>query len=149
MNRLRLTEEEWAAIQRGPLVRGKHDRARLSPVDLSTAALTPTDGAKLLLSQIIAAKLPGRWYREFTFHESRDWRLDVAGFVDDLKLAIEVDGGVHRIKKRFLGDLEKQNALTFCDWRLLRCTPRQVRSGDALTMVRQFLITKGLNHVSP
>lgn len=116
---------------------GRLDKA-ISPQD----SLTPTDGAKRLLKAIIDAKLPGTWYREFTFHEERDWRLDVAcPWIGawNCKIAIEVDGGVHRIKKRFLGDIEKHNALVISGWRYLRVTPAQVDSGEALTLISALL----------
>jgi very-short-patch-repair endonuclease len=98
------------------------------------------DYAAVLLAQIVDAALPGQWFREFTFHESRNWRLDVA--CPARKLCIEVDSFVHRIRKRFLGDIEKHNALTFAGWHYLRCTPEQVRTGQALALVRAF-VTKG------
>ncbi len=99
--------------------------------------LIPTDGAKSLLKAILDANLPGRWYREFTFHAERDWRLDVA--CPDIALGVEVDGGVHRIKKRFLADIEKHNALVLSGWRYLRVTPAQVKSGYALTLVKALV----------
>ena len=103
---------------------------------------TPSDYAAVLCLQIVEAALgdpalAGQWFREFTFHESRNWRLDVA--CPGRKLAIEVDGGVHRIKKRFLGDIEKHNALVFAGWTYLRVTPEQVRTGEALALVRAYM----------
>ena len=98
---------------------------------------TPTDAAKRLLQAILAVPLPGLWCREYTFHEQRDWRLDVA--CPQEKIGIEVDGGVHRIKKRFLGDIDKHNALILCGWRYVRCTPAQVDSGFALDLLRALL----------
>lgn len=105
----------------------------------SKDSLTPTDGAKRLLQAILDAKLPGFWCREFTFHEERNWRLDVASPLQ--KICVEVDGHVHRIKKRFLGDIEKHNALILSGWRYLRFTPAQVESGYALTLIK--VLTEG------
>lgn len=99
--------------------------------------LTPTDGAKRLLQAILAADIEGPWYREFVFHEDRNWALDVA--CPRLKLGCEVDGMVHRIKKRFLGDMTKHNALTLAGWRWVRCTPAQVDSGEALVLLKALV----------
>lgn len=134
---MRVTEEEYTALIRR-VKTWSPPRSQLAPV-------TPTDHAAVLFAQIIEAalvdsSLVDQWFREFTFHESRNWRLDLA--CPALKLGIEVDGIVHRIKKRFLGDIEKHNALTFAGWAYLRVTPEQVRTGEALALVRAYLKNK-------
>jgi very-short-patch-repair endonuclease len=128
---VRLSEAEYRTLRtRTNGLRPQEPRPR-------RAILPPTDAAIVLFAQILQAGLPGEWFREFTFHESRHWRLDVA--CPARKLGIEVDGGVHRIKGKFLRDMEKWNALTFAGWRVVRVTPEQVRTGEALTMMRAFL----------
>lgn len=86
-----------------------------------------------LRDQIIAAGLPEP-FREFTFHPERDWRLDLAW--PAIKLAVEIDGQVHRTKERFARDMEKQNALVFHGWRCLRVAPVNVETGSALALVK-------------
>lgn len=73
----------------------------------------------------------------------RQWAIDWA-FLDQ-RLAVEVEGGYaiggrHTTAKGFLGDLEKYAVLTCLGWRLLRVTPRQIRSGEALTWIRRALV---------
>lgn len=134
-------DAELAAFLARPGVAGIHGsprpRAATRVSNAASAVLTPTDGAKLLLQAILDAGVPGIWYREFTFHEARDWRLDVA--CPARKVGVEVDGGAHRVKGRFLRDIEKHNALMFAGWRYLRCTPQQVRSGEALALIRAYI----------
>ena len=86
-----------------------------------------------LRDQIVAAGLPEP-FREFTFHPTRDWRLDLAWPTH--KLAVEIDGQVHRTKERFARDVEKHNALIFAGWRYLRVAPVNVETGSALTLVK-------------
>ncbi len=72
----------------------------------------------------------------------RKWAIDWA--FHDARLGIEVEGGYavggrHVSVKGFLGDLEKYAVLTCLGWRLLRVTPRQVASGEALAWVERAL----------
>jgi len=129
---LRLDENEFKILHQRV-----HGKPPSTPVVKERKGEATVDYAAVLLAQIVDAALPGQWFREFTFHESRNWRLDVA--CPHAKIGIECDGGVHRLKKRFLGDIEKHNALTFAGWHYLRCTPEQVRSGEALDLVRAFV----------
>ncbi len=91
---------------------------------------------RMLVDQCINAGLGG-FCGEYQFDDLRDWRIDIA-FVEQ-KLAVEIDGAVHRIKSRFQADIEKSQALFFAGWRLLRVSPKQVREGDALVMIRRAL----------
>ena len=77
---------------------------------------------------------------EYRFHATRGWRFDLCW--PALKLAVEVDGAVHRIKERFLADMEKHQAAFAAGWRVLRVAPRQVRNGAAVELVRQALQTE-------
>jgi very-short-patch-repair endonuclease len=134
---LRLSEADYQALVAASQRPHKRALRGLDAPISPPPSLTPTDAAKRLLQAILDAKLPGLWCREYTFHAQRDWRLDVACPQD--KIGIEVDGGVHRIKKRFLGDMEKSNALIFAGWSVLRVTPAQVDSGFALDLLTAFL----------
>jgi hypothetical protein len=69
----------------------------------------------------------------------RKWALDWA-FVYD-RIALEVEGGYavggrHTSVAGYLNDLAKYNALALLGWRLLRVTPRDIKSGAALSLVR-------------
>jgi very-short-patch-repair endonuclease len=109
----------------------------------------PEDKAIVLLRAIQASGLRGLWYREFTFHEQRNWRLDVAcphypGLPQEReKLGCEIDGGIHRVKGKFLRDMEKHNALTTLGWRWIRCTPAQVENGEALVLLQALVRAVG------
>ena len=123
----------WTADQ----LREWQERGGSAPSKPRTSvAPTPRAGLSAELSlrdQIIAAGLPEP-FREFTFHPTRDWRLDLAW--PDIKLAVEIDGQVHRTKERFASDIEKHNALTFHGWRYLRVAPVNVAAGSALELVK-------------
>lgn len=127
---MRITEEEYAQLTRNVIARA---RAKTFP----ELGANGEDKAVVLLRAIVMAKLPGVWYREFTFHESRGWRIDVA--LPSQKIGCEIDGGVHRIKDKFARDIEKWNALVMAGWRVIRCTPAQVDSGHALTLLRALV----------
>lgn len=113
--------------------RQKAPGATITPKDKAT----PTDAAKRLLQAIVEAGIEGPWYREFTFHEDRNWRLDVA--CPSKKLCVEIDGQVHRIKDKFARDIERHNALIISGWRYIRCTPTQVDTGEALILLKALL----------
>lgn len=95
-------------------------------------------GPDPFLGACLAAGLPAP-VPEFRFHPGRCWRLDYAW--PDHKLALEVEGGVwtggrHTRGAGFLRDMEKYNALAVAGWRLLRCTPADVRGLKVLAVVK-------------
>jgi hypothetical protein len=79
---------------------------------------------------------------EACFHPRRKWRIDY--FWPEFRLAVEIEGGVF-IKGRHVtgvgsvSDMEKYNFLTLYGLRLLRFTPRQVKSGYATAFIQAFL----------
>lgn len=80
--------------------------------------------------------------REYRFHPVRRWRLDFAW--PAVMLAVEVEGGIYRggghtHVKDLKRDMEKSNALALAGWRLLRFHGDQVKSGEALAVIRQAL----------
>lgn len=75
--------------------------------------------------------------REYEFHPTRGWRFDFAW--PNLKIAVEVEGEVHRIKNRFDGDLEKYAAALLMGWRVLRVGSAQVRSAVAIQWIANLL----------
>lgn len=59
-------------------------------------------------------------------------------------MALEVEGGVfiqgrHSRGVGMVKDMEKYNAAAALGWRIVRVTPKQMRSGEALTAVESAL----------
>lgn len=75
--------------------------------------------------------------REYRFCRDRQWRLDFAW--PDVKLAVEIESSVHRIKSRFASDLDKYNRLTLEGWKLLRFTRKMVETGQPILTVMELL----------
>lgn len=80
---------------------------------------------------------------EFRFHPKRKWRFDYY-FGGERKIALEVEGAVwtggrHTRGAGFLGDVEKYNEAAILGFTVLRCTPDQVRSGEALKIVKRAM----------
>lgn len=87
--------------------------------------------------QIIGQVGIARPERQFKFHPKRFWRFDFAWHGADV--ALEIEGGVHRIKDRFCRDVEKYNEAQLGGWVVLRATPEMVRNGDAIRLVERAL----------
>lgn len=134
MSILRMTQADADRINK---------RNRGSRVPIVTAAPQPPRGKlkpryeKMLADQCIEAGILG-FVGQYEFHAERNWRIDLAWPAQ--KLAVEVDGAVHRIKGMFDRDLEKHQALFFDRWRLLRVSTKQVREGEALKLVMRALV---------
>lgn len=75
--------------------------------------------------------------REFRFCYPRRFRFDFS--LVDRKLAVEIDGGVHRIESRFRSDREKFNLALKMGWRVLRFSPAEVRSGHAIAFLKSVI----------
>lgn len=80
--------------------------------------------------------------RELMFHPTRKWRIDFSW--PAVMLAVEIEGGAfsgpgHRSVGVFLKNIEKYNALTLLGWRLLRFHGDQVKSGEAVAIIKQAL----------
>lgn len=79
---------------------------------------------------------------EFRFDPIRRWRFDYA-WVDRL-VAIECEGGAwtkgrHTRGTGFIKDMEKYNAAQLAGWVVLRYTPQQLSTGQAMSELRQAL----------
>jgi very-short-patch-repair endonuclease len=84
---------------------------------------------------------------EHRFHPTRRHRIDVA--FPSVKLAVEIEGGgfIAGRHSRGLGlekDAEKSALLAAAGWRLLRCTPRQVKTGVAWAWIQQVFLQDGV-----
>ena len=98
-----------------------------------------------LIWQCRIAKLPAVT-PEFRFHPVRRWKVDLA-FVPQ-QIAVEVEGAVFKGGRHTRGvgveaDCEKYAELAILGWRLLRVTPRQVKSGVALGWIERALAASG------
>ena len=88
---------------------------------------------------------------ELRFHPTRRWRFDLA--IPDLKIAIEVEGGVwtqgrHTRGSGYIGDLEKYNEAAILGWLVLRFTTDQVREASvALSTVERAAQARRLKPV--
>lgn len=79
---------------------------------------------------------------EFRFCGDRKWRTDFAW--TDERLALEVEGGLwvkgrHNRPKSMIDEMSKYNRLAMIGWRLLRCTPQQLESGEIMGTIREAL----------
>lgn len=84
--------------------------------------------------------------REFRFDATRRFRFD---FLIGEDLAVEIDGGVHRIKARFAGDLDKHQLAMVFGFRVLRVSPAQVRSGRALNLINLLATSRYTDPATP
>lgn len=89
----------------------------------------------MMEEQIIGSDLP-RPTREYRALPNRKYRMDFAW--PDCKFALECDGSVHRIKARFLSDIERHNLITLAGWKVLRVGRLQIKSGQAMTWLREL-----------
>ena len=132
---LRMTEVEFHNLRRG-----RAAPADAKPRQAATYAAKP-DYAREIAIQIRADKLLEP-ILEYAFDKQLDgggrgWCFDLCW--PDLRLAMEVDGAVHRIKSRFKSDLAKHQQADRLGYRVLRVSPAQVRNGEALALVRKAL----------
>ena len=91
---------------------------------------------------------------EYQFDSVRKWRIDWAW--PNYFLAVEIEGGFFGVGKhecpicgrrkvaghtsiqRLKTDLEKYNQLTLNGWALLRFTPEQAESGEAIRIIKTW-----------
>lgn len=82
---------------------------------------------------------------EYVFHPKRKWRFDWAWPMGSIGgVALEIDGGVwtkgrHTRGAGFLKDIEKINQAVILGWRVLRCTPADVKSGKVFETLKQAM----------
>ena len=101
---------------------------------------SPSSPEDLLAFQLKAAKLiPERQYR---YAPPRKLRADFS--FPDKRLLVEVQGGIYGRRAHgsitgILADIDRLNTATLTGWRLLRVTPAQVQSGEALALIEAAL----------
>lgn len=94
-----------------------------------------TDYNEMLAFQLNEAQIT-HYCCEYMFDSERNWRID---FVFSGKLAVEIDGAVHRIKGRWEKSFEREQAIFFAGRRLLKVSTKQVRSGEAVDVIQRAL----------
>ena len=81
---------------------------------------------------------------EYAFAKpERKFRADLCW--PSLKLIVEIEGAVHRIKARYKTDIERRQWCFLHDWRILPILPEQVKNGEALVLVEQALNNSNLS----
>lgn len=81
------------------------------------------------MKRLLEAHTGVEWTEEHKFDPKRRWRFDYAQI--DLKIAIEIEGGVwingrHTRGSGYLSDMEKYNAAQILGWRVFRFPPQFV-----------------------
>jgi very-short-patch-repair endonuclease len=104
---------------------------------------------QLFAQQLTAARVaPAIPQYKFALALGRKWTADFAW--PDLKLLLEVDGGVwrrgggaHSHPSNILRDMEKQNDAALLGWRVLRFTTGEIKSGHALLFLERVMDPRG------
>jgi very-short-patch-repair endonuclease len=125
---MRLTEAEYAELL-----------ARRGATTKPAPAPKKTNRGEAALAALLdAAVIP--YTREFKFLPDRKFRFDFVLLPLCMKLAVEIDGAVHRIDSRWRADREKSNLALANGWRVLHLGVDQVSQGDNLELVRGALL---------
>ena len=110
----------------------------LLPVKKKTA-IKRTEARGLKEIKLILQLMKIDFIAEHRFHETRQWRFDVA--IPSLKIAIEYEGIMSRKSRHttvtgYTKDCEKYNAATIAGWRVLRYNAINYKSlGDDLRLI--------------
>jgi len=89
-----------------------------------------------LATQLVNAGITG-FEREYPWLEGRKYRADLA--FPTKNIIVEIEGGAHRIKGRFLADIRKSQDAVTNGWWLLRVSTRDVITGEALSVIKRVL----------
>ena len=93
--------------------------------------------------QIVGQANVPRPAREYRFDPARGWRFDFAwpGVLpgEAGPIAVEMEGGVHRIKGRYDRDIEKYNRAELHGWTLLRVSLAMVNDWRAIALICEEL----------
>lgn len=103
---------------------------------------SPKYPCKNAYTKIYESLFGGEWWAEWPFHTERKWRFDYAR--PDLKIAIEVDGGVFTGGRHSGGvgqvkDFEKMNNACALGWLVYHITP-----DDMFDYSFRILVEKGV-----
>lgn len=92
------------------------------------------------LSLLLRAETSLQWVRELRFDPTRRFRFDYAQ--PDLRIAVEVDGGVwrygrHNRPEGYIRDMEKMTLAASQGWLVLHFTPEDAFSATAIEAVKR------------
>ena len=109
-----------------------------------------SDLERTFANQIRFAGLPEP-LAEYRFHATRKWRFDFA--YPDLKLAIEIEGGIwrrgrHNRASGFVRDAKKYNEAAIAGWRVLRIPTNMVEDGTGLVYLERALEEEKRNAIT-
>jgi len=90
----------------------------------------------MFAQQIHLLKLPAP-KRNYLFMPGRKLELDFAW--PDRKIAVEVQGMVHRIHGRFCADIEKRALALLAGWKILEVGGKEIRNGKASQWLQELL----------
>ncbi len=122
---------------------------RLSPAEAARLGIAPVKSGKRGMNKTTRLVNWEAWGipipdAERLFSLPRRWRFDYCWTIS--MLALEVEGGVwkkgggrHNRGSGFMKDVEKYNRAAVIGYRLLRCTPQQLESGEIMATIRQAL----------
>ena len=113
------------------------------------ARLKREEFERLFAQQLAAARIaPAIPQYRFAMALGRKWTADFAW--PDLKLLLEVDGGIfrrgggaHSHPTSIIRDMAKQNDATLLGWRVLRFTTDEIKSGHALRFLECVMDPRG------
>lgn len=96
-------------------------------------------GELILESHLKAYKI--LFEAEYRFCDRR-WRFDFA--FPPKRIAVEVEGGIYTFGRHnrptgMIADMEKYNEAAIMGWTVLRFTPQQVKSGEAINKILKTL----------
>jgi len=126
-------------------VLGASTGTRPAPLGVRLTARQPRSrGQELLCLQLRGLGIDG-WEVEAPVIPGRRWRFDVAWPVE--RLAVEVDGGGwtqgrHSREPGMQSDNAKCNEAQLAGWLVLRVTPRQVQSGEAVRWIQRAVVAR-------
>lgn len=110
------------------------------PEKLGRPKTGPSELELAFAQQISDHQLPNP-LREFEFMTTRGFRLDYAW--PDFMVAVEVQGMVHRIKKRFLADVEKLAYAQILGWTVLLIAGQDIRNPRGVAWLETLLEQRG------
>jgi very-short-patch-repair endonuclease len=101
-------------------------------------SIAKSDAEELFWFQLHAYRIRDQFVREYRFHPERMWRFDFAA--KQGKLAIEINGfGRHHTYSGSADDWQKMNAALRLGWCVLQYTAKQVKTGEAILEVIEWL----------
>ncbi len=128
-------------------------RPKSSAAEKAKKPTPKSRGEEMLWLHLRALGQQRLWKRQMRFHPTRQWRFDFAR--PDLKIAVEVDGlrapwlyksekgkkhhpGDHRSVEGVTKGCERAAEAMILGWRILRVTPAQVKSGQAIAWIERL-----------